>query len=337
MTAANPILPLHIDSTMLSCFRSCPQKFWNEFVLGFRPTAISVDLHAGGAFSGTLESFYKEVWLNGLSAEAALARAHGVFGRLWGDYTPLKETAKTFDRMWNAVEDYIHTYPPRTDHVQPYFVAGQPTFEFSFAVPLDGPDFPRHPSGSPFIYVGRADLLGQYQGRPCIRDEKTTGRLDSNWAEKWDLRAQFLGYVWAARQGGISDIDTVVVRGIVITKTMIRQVEAIKVYNNHLIDLWYRQLARDLHRLRKCWDDQFFDYNLGETCTQYGSCAFMPLCQSTTPENWYSNFTVKRWNPLLRDPTAEPTTSSPLESSGSNSAIATSGLLKTSTLETQSS
>lgn len=301
MTTPSAILPLHIDSTMLSAFRSCPQKFFNEFVLGLRPPAISVDLHAGAAFSGTLESFYKEFWLNDLTVPIAIGRAHAVFGRLWGDFQPIKDTPKTFDRMWAAFEDYIHTYPPRTDHIQPYFVGGRPTFEFSFAVPLDDPAFPRHPSGDPFVYVGRADLLGQYQGRPVIRDEKTSGRLDSNWAEKWDLRAQFLGYVWAARQAGL-DINTVAVRGVIITKTMIRQVESIKVYSDHLLDLWYLQLQRDLWRLRRCWDDQFFDFNLGESCTQYGSCIFMPLCQSPTPENWYSNFEVRRWNPIQLNP-----------------------------------
>lgn len=295
------ILKPYVDSTMMSCFRSCPQKFYNEFILGLRPPSVSVDLHAGAAFSGTLESFYKEFWINELTVEAAISRAHRTFTSLWGDFTPIKDTPKTFDRMWGAFEDYIHTYPPRTDHIQPYFVGGKPTFEFSFAVPLDSPDFPRHPSGDPFLYVGRADLLGQYQGRPCIRDEKTSGRLDSNWAEKWDLRAQFLGYVWAARQAGL-DINTVAVRGVIITKTMIRQVESIKIYSEHLLDLWYKQLARDLWRLRKCWDDQFFDFNLGEACTQYGSCVFMPLCQSPTPENWYSNFEVKHWNPLQINP-----------------------------------
>ena len=44
-----PILPGYIDATMTTCFRSCPRKFYDEFVLGLRPPGLSIDLHAGGA------------------------------------------------------------------------------------------------------------------------------------------------------------------------------------------------------------------------------------------------------------------------------------------------
>jgi len=287
---------------MMTCFRSCPQKYYKEFILGLRPATTSIDLHAGAVFSSTLERFYREVWEGGAPDGVALGRAHQTFMREWGDFTmPAKDTPKTPENMWEAVCDYIRTYPPHTDHVRPYFIDTRPTFEFSFAIPLEAPEFPRHPSGDPFVYCGRADLLGQYKGLPVIRDEKTAGRLETNWAEKWDLRAQFLGYCWAARQSGLP-VDTVIVRGIIITKTLIRQVEAIKIYSDHLIDLWYKQLVRDMHRLRRCWDDGWWDFNLGDTCTAYGSCAFLPMCQSAHPERWASNYVVKRWNPLDRNP-----------------------------------
>lgn len=55
------MLPLNVDSTMMSCFRSCPQKFFREFVQGYRPAGISIDLHAGGAFALALEEVYKGV------------------------------------------------------------------------------------------------------------------------------------------------------------------------------------------------------------------------------------------------------------------------------------
>ena len=297
-----PELPIHFDSTMRSCLASCPQKFFNEFILGLRPAELSVDLHAGGAFSGTIESFYRETWVNHQPKDIALARSHNTFLDLWGDFTTEKKTGKTKENMWYAVQHYIATYPPASDPVQPFFLDGEPTLEFSFAIPLDGPEFPRHPvTGDPFIYVGRADLLGLYHDRPVIRDEKTASRLESNWSEKWDMRAQFLGYVWAAQKGGI-DVDTVVVRGVIVTMREVRQVEAIKLYQDWEIDRWYSQLARDLHRLVKCWNDGWFDFNMGDACTQYGSCAFMTCCKSPDPSRWHSQFKVKRWNPLNRNP-----------------------------------
>lgn len=299
------LLPAHIDSTMINCFRSCPQKFFNEYILGLRPSETSIDLHAGAVFSATLDRLYREIFENGQDTPAALARAYATFNSEWGDFIIRKEGhPKTPENMWAAVEDYVRVYPPRSDSVQPYLSGGKASFEYSFAIPLDFPGFPRHPvSGDPFIYSGRFDLLGSWKGQPAIRDEKTAQRLESNWAEKWDLRSQFMGYCWALQHIGIP-CNTTIVRGVIITKTMIRQVEAVKIYSQFLIDRWFEQLRRDLNRLTRCWEEGYFDFNLGDTCTQYSHCPFIPLCTSPNPENWYSSYEVVRWNPLNRNPSA---------------------------------
>jgi hypothetical protein len=168
---------------------------------------------------------------------------------------------------------------------------------------LDDPQFPLHPeTGEPFLYCGRFDMLGEYQGRPCVRDEKTTGAsIGRNWASQWDLRSQFIGYVWACQQSGI-DLDTVVVRGIAIQMTQIVHAEAIKVYSQDLIDKWYKQLGLDLNRLVRCYEDGYFDYNLGDACTSYGQCVFMNACASPNPENWFTEFEVRRWDPVNKNP-----------------------------------
>lgn len=311
------LLPAYIDSTMLSTFRACPQKFFVEFGLGLRPAETSIDLHAGACFSATLERFYQEHYFNGCDTTTALARAYATFTSDWGDFIIRKEKhPKTPENMWAAVESYIDKYPPGFDTVQPYFTSGVPSFEFSFAIPLDFPDFPVHPvSGDPFIYTGRFDMFGRWNGLPAVRDEKTAQRLESNWAEKWDLRSQFLGYCWALQHSGIP-CHTVVVRGVIITSKEIRQVEAIKQYPQFLIDRWFTQLRRDLIRLVDCHRAGHWDYNLGDSCTAYSHCPFMPLCSSPHPENWYSGYKVQRWNPLLRNPISDVPTTIPLHFNG---------------------
>lgn len=298
-------LPLYIDSTMISCFRSCPQKFLLEFVRGLRPPGVSIDLHAGGCFATAIEETSKAIHIGNKSLTEALEIGHGHFAIAWGQFEipEYKKTAKTFDRTWMAVEEYFSKWPPRTDHVQPYFLGNQPTFEFTFAIPLEFDGFPRHPSGEPFLYSGRFDLLGAYMGRPCVRDEKTTGgSISTGWSEKWDLRSQFLGYVWACRQMGI-DLDTVVVRGIAIQKTQIPTEEAIKVYSLALVDRWFEQLRRDLWRMVKSWEEGYFDYNFADACTAFGSCIFMDMCKSNgNEESWANQFEVRHWNPLVKNP-----------------------------------
>jgi hypothetical protein len=292
-----------MDSTMMSCFRSCPRKFYHEFLLGLRPADVSVDLHAGGAFAKGIESFYKSVHEDGAHPTEATRRAMGDFLSEWGDFVPRSDTPKSKDRMMEALFDYISTYPPGTDHVQPYRDAeGKATYEFTFAIPLEEEDgFPLHPSGEPFVYCGRFDMLGSYLGRPCVRDEKTTKYLENNWSEKWDLRSQFMGYVWACQQYGY-DLDTVIVRGIAIQKTQIKHAEAIKIYPSYMVERWYEQLKRDMWRVRRCWDEGYFDYNFGDSCTAYGRCPFTSLCGAKEPETWMGDYVVRRWNPIQKNP-----------------------------------
>lgn len=315
MNAITQELPLYIDSTMISCFRSCPKKFWREFVLGLRPTALSVDLHAGGCFATGLEAFYEAFHIGRKSFDQALAVAFRRYLAEWGDFVPLRDTPKTRDNVWAAIEDYLATYPPLTDKVQPYVLNGKPSMEFTFGVPLEPAEnptdrpagdyfsdcFPTHPSGDPFIYSGRLDMLGEMGGRIVWRDEKTTTSIGASWSEQWDLRSQFSGYTWACQQDGL-DCDTGIVRGIGILKTKFHQVEAIKQYNQMNIARWHEQLRRDLWRMRRMWDEGYWDYNLAESCSAYGGCAFRDLCNSPQEDRWYPNYTVRRWNPLQKNP-----------------------------------
>lgn len=296
------ILPQYIDSTMISCFRSCPQKFALEFCYGLRPAAISVDLHAGACFATALEATYEAVWVEGLDLDAALQRSYRRFADAWGDFTPLSDTPKTFDRVWEAVETYFSVWPPFTDPVQPFIINGRPALEFSFAIPLESKGFPLHPSGEPFVYSGRFDMLGTMHGRPVGRDEKTTKSIGADWSSQWDLRSQFIGYTWAARQSGIEALDTIVVRGIGILKTKISTAEAVKQYSDSLRERWFDQLRRDLWRLRRMHDEDHFDFNLADACSIYGGCSFKLPCTSPTPENWFGQYTTRRWNPLQKNP-----------------------------------
>lgn len=305
----DPQFPTNIDSTMVTAFRACPRKFFNEFICGLRPRGISIDLHAGACFAHALETVYGEVWINNKDLRSALNKAHVVFLNEWGDVVSNKPNSpKTKERVWEAVEDYFRTYPPHLDHCKPYFSNGKPTFEFSFAIPLEDEKFPRNPvTGDPILYSGRLDMLGAYMDRPVWRDEKTAGSsAGTNWTEKWSLRNQFIGYTWALRELGIP-VEEGVVRGVGILKTKIDQAEAIKRYSNELIERWHDQLARDLHRIVDCWNTNIWDYNFADSCTAYGSCIFMTACQSAVPENWLANFEVRRWNPLAADPTTDKT------------------------------
>lgn len=306
-------LPSHIDSTMMSTARACLQKFYAEFCLGLRPVDVSVDLHAGGCFAAAMERLNREIFANKADTTTALGRAFATFTAEWGDFEIRNPNSpKTPEAMWAAFESYVAQFPPTSDPVQPYFSDDVPSFEFSFAIPLDFPGFPLHPiSGDPFVYSGRFDLFGRLTsmgGIPCVRDEKTAQRLESNWAQKWDLRSQFLGYCWALQHLGIP-CSTVVIRGVIIYKAReAGLVEAIKQYPQHLIDRWFEQLRRDLNRIVAAHNEGYWDFNLGDSCTAFSHCHFMDRCSSKQPDLWNGSYTQRRWNPLNRNPLGNPST-----------------------------
>lgn len=309
-------LPALIDSTMMTCFRQCDQKFYREFVLGLRPPGLSIHLHAGACFATAIEITRRQVFKHQWSLDDALRAAHAQFMIDWGDVeapTNPRHKAKNKDRVWEAVEDYFHVYPPLTDHVRPYYVDGDPTLEFTFAIPLDLPGFPRHPTtGEPFLYGGRFDMLGDYNRKPIPVDEKTTISISTGWADQWNLRSQFIGYSWALQQMGYPQVDTVCVRGIGILITEFKHAEAMPTYSRYLMNKWLEQLKRDLILMVSRWKEDYWDYNLGDACTSYGKCQFMEACMSSSPDSWLAHFEVKHWNPLHKNP-VEPSKPRTLE------------------------
>jgi hypothetical protein len=303
-------LPTYIDSTMMSTFRQCPRKFFTEFCLNLRPARLSIDLHAGGCFASAIENLYHHYYREKLDFDTSMKRTFGQFMDQWGDFVANKETPKSRENVWKAVERYFDQWRPETDPIQPFHKDNGGSFEFTFAIPLRSEalgepgasdDFPLHPSGAPFIFAGRFDLLGLWQGRPIIRDEKTTTSIGAKWADQWRLRSQFMGYVWACQQSGIP-VDTVCVRGIGILKTDIKLAEAFKTFGPSRIARWKEQFRRDLGRLRRAWDEGYFDYNFADACTAYGGCPFLDLCESDHPERWYSQYEQRNWNPINRNP-----------------------------------
>jgi hypothetical protein len=98
------------------------------------------------------------------------------------------------------------------------------------------------------------------------------------------------------------------VRGVAIQHTKTDLCEAIKTYSDDLRSRWLEQLRRDLWAIRRCWDEGYFDYNFGEACTTYGNCVFLTPCGAPEADqaSWFTNFEVRRWNPILKNPTEAP-------------------------------
>ena len=322
-----PPFPQVLDSTLVSTFRSCPRRFFLQYVQHYKPKSDSVHLVAGAAFAKGLEIarkaffageaeqpvFFDKIGPEGVpvrhlrwepikveAGDGELATALGLAALLaaYGDYTCPSDSAKSAERMAAALAYYMDQYPLPRDHAVPATLAdGRRGIEFSFAEPLDI----AHPeSGDPLIYCGRMDQIVEFAGGYFGEDDKTTSSLGASWSQQWDLRSQFTGYTWACQQAGIP-LQGFLVRGIGILKTKFDTQEAVTYRPEWQLRRWHGQLLRDAARMIECWKEGYWDYNLDHACTEFGGCIFRQICLSENPEPWLeANFVRKVWNPLTR-------------------------------------
>lgn len=293
--------PHVVDASMLSAFRSCPQRFNLSYLHHWKPQGESVHLVAGAAFAAGLEQARRAYYEAGLTPDDSLAAGIQETMRAYGDFIPPEGSAKTLDRTVGALEFYFDRYPFGQDTAIPHRMpSGKRAIEFSFAHPLP---FTHPTTGDPVIYSGRSDMICDFAEGLYIEDDKTTSQLGASWSKQWDLRSQFTGYCWAAREAGIP-VNGVLVRGVSILKTKYDTAQAITYRSAWEIDRWLKQVVRDLNRMLECWRADDFDFSLDHACTEYGGCAFASTCKSPEPDRWLPMYFEQRvWDPLERTET----------------------------------
>ena len=286
--------PQVLDSTILLA-SACPTKFFYKHCYHLAPTQKSIHLHAGGAFAQAMQTVREKFYRDKVGLEKALLEGMRSFIIYWGDYEAPEGTYKSFENTLAAVFDYFHTYNPEDDYIQPLIRKdGTPAVEFTFGVPLPI----MHPtSGEPLIYAGRCDMLGQHNSLKAVVDEKTCYSFGFDWARVFQMRGQFIGYTWAAQQFDI-DVNLCIVRGIAIQVRSIKHLETMFSFPQWQVDRWYQEMLQKVVYLKACWEANEFPMNYGDICGSYGGCEMMDLCTSESPENWFSSFDIREWNPL---------------------------------------
>ena len=293
--------PMAIDSTTLGTFRSCPQKAFRTYFEHWKPASESVHLIAGGAFADGIEAARRAYYES--SADPADAVAEGLRSLIgkYGDFECPPDSAKSLERTAGALEFYFERYPLGSDGATPIrFADGRHGIEFSFAQPLPI----NHPvTGEPLLYTGRSDMIAEAYGGVYIYDEKTTSSLGPSWARQWEMRSQFTGYCWAARESGLNP-QGVCVRGVSILKTKYDTQQVLTYRSPYEIERWLDQTCRDIERMIECWKSGWWDYDLDHACSEYGGCALQTVCKSSDPETWLKQYFVPRvWDPLAREET----------------------------------
>ena len=326
--------PSVIDSTMLSTL-SCHRKWVWSYERNYTAHGgKSIHLMAGGAFAKALEVL-RLGWLNksvdGIeitgheidpetgekekytfrgqvnSRDDALHYALQALMLSYDESVP-HDTAKTLDRMCGALEFYADSFPVDNPEFGVISVIhGKPGVEWNFAIPLPV----LHPdTGEPLIFAGRTDVILDVYGGRYLVDDKTTSSLGAQWANQWDMRGQFAGYAWAARELGIRT-DGTLVRGISILKSKYDKAQALVPQPDWKLDEWLGAATAKLEfaitQYKKSkYAEAYGGVNngvpaFGEACNEYGGCEFKQPCMNRDHDGWLdSNYVERNWNPLER-------------------------------------
>jgi len=298
MSRSKLLFPPTIDSTMLASLRSCPQKLMRTYMEHWKPRSESVHLVAGGAFAKGVEVARKAFYEQSQSREDSEAAGLQALFEAYGDFQCPPDSAKSLERTAGALEFYFTNYPLGDDGMVPVeFPGGRKAIEFSFAEPLP---FINPETGDPVLYTGRTDAIMHFAGGVYVVDEKTTSSLGPSWSRQWEMRAQFTGYSWAAKNAGLEPAGTII-RGVSILKTKYDTQQVVTYRAPWEIDRWLEQTVRDLERLQRMWEENWFDYALDHACAEYGGCSLLQVCKSPSPEDWLNTYFEQRvWDPLAR-------------------------------------
>lgn len=298
------LFPSVLDNTTVSAYRSCPKKFWWRHLLHLQKGEVSIHLHSGGAFAKGLEVTRKCYFDKGMSYEESLHQGVKALILAYGYIEPHpKYAAKSVFGLIGALAYYFEVWP--IDRIiTPY----QPnngdrhTIEWNFALPIPGV---KHPdTGADILYCGRFDMVGKHDNGLLLgEDDKTTTQLGESWFNRWRLSNQVLGYTWGALEFGFP-LGGFNLRGISLLKNSYGQADAVV-----LISKW--QVQRFVVNLKKTVQRMISDYvgqrdlnsepemDMGGSCSAYGGCDYLPLCESPDPETWIEpNYIKNPWNPL---------------------------------------
>lgn len=319
--------PEVLDSTLISAYKSCPRKFWLEYINHWKSKTPSVHLHAGASFAKGLEVARNAYW-SGVAEIPVRVEYAGDNGPAWrldwrsqpcapgnavesenlgmvallaayGDFQCPEDSAKSASRMAGALEFYFDNYPLGQDGAEPIILpSGKRGIEISFAEPLAL----KHPeTGNPLLYCGRLDMAVNYAGGIYGEDDKTTSSLGASWSKQWDLRSQFTGYCWGLGKIG-TPLTGFLVRGISILKTKYDHQMAITYRPAWMIDQWEEMTHRTVQDMLRDWEQQYWRPDFDHACTDYGGCSFRQSCLSPEPQSWLDTYFQRRsWNPLTRE------------------------------------
>lgn len=258
----------------------------------------SIHLISGGAFAKGLEVVRKSYFDKGLSFEESFSLGSAALIGAYGNVEPHpKYGAKNVWNLIGAMEYYFKTWPIDRIILPNKRPDGIHEIEYNFVLPIPNTTHPNH--GGPILYCGRFDMVGKHENGMLLgEDDKTTTQLGESWFNRWRLSNQLIGYTWGAQEHGFP-LGGFNIRGVSLLKHSYGSADAVVMIGRGRVKLFLENLQKTVNRMVRSYTNNEWEYDLGGSCSAYGGCDYLPLCEASDPEDWIEpNYVVNEWNPL---------------------------------------
>lgn len=278
------------DSTTLGTFKTCPRKYYYEYIEGFRSKRGEIHLEFGVYYHASLEKY--DIFLTqGMTQEEALkATIRYIHSLKWESYPEHKDyKLKNKYTLLRAVTWYIEHF--KDDALETVILKnGKPAVELSFQFSLN----------NYLTYAGHIDRLVKFGDDIYVSDRKTSkSALSTYYYSQFNPSNQMTGYAVAG-----SIITSGFVRGVIIDSCQLgvnfaRFGRHITTRTERQLEEWITNTITVIEQAHDCVEADYFPMN-ENSCGNYGGCPFRDVCgacPSMRDSLLKSNFTRVGWNP----------------------------------------
>lgn len=319
-TAEPGVYILRFDNSSMESFNTCARKAQYSCVFKRRPAGVDAALHFGGIVHECMEIRAQAMLVPNPFWESEQAK-HLV--RRFEAVPQGPDEWRTPDVGINLLRAYNTQYPIE---LEPFTIVPG-TIEMPFSVFIGHMDVDAdlelrpgeiiHVKRLLCYWTGRIDNLISLDGSKFIHDYKTASVLGPTYFEDYDLSAQMIGYVWAARQLGHTDtvglyLDVLGNRRPTKTGKSIELHRQRYYYSDEHIEEWRVDTFTSLSDFVEYLIRAYFPKRTQQHCHgKYGTCEYWNVCnQLPTQRNpviFSSVYEDDTWSPLDARDSANPT------------------------------
>lgn len=183
------------DSSSLSTFLRCPQRYFLQSICGFVPVGTSVDLFFGTLVHKGMEVYHEEKPTRG-HTEAQVLGLEEILSHAWSEAGYWKSTSNN-KNLWNALRAFIwHTESFGFEPEVHTAVVGESILAVELPFQFDLLDF----RGKTITYCGHMDRIVDTPGGRWVVDYKTTTKtIGTSYFAGYEPSTQLPGYAVAAK------------------------------------------------------------------------------------------------------------------------------------------